>query len=891
MLRWMPDRYRELRDLVWGARPDRDVDEELATHVALRAEELEAQGMTAEEARREAQRRFGDAERWRRETLSEAELEQRGRHRTERLDTIRRELRLALRSLARARTFTLIAVLTLALGIGANTAIFSVVNGVLLRPLPVSWLRDLVVVQGDLPGLDLYGTPISVGEALDLAERRDLFQSFTAYSRPTLNLTGAGEPQRIAAVSTVGQFFDVFGARPQLGRLYRAEDSRDGNHKVVVLSHAFWQELTGGDPRVIGTSLRLNDTAFEVIGVLRPDFRYPRTAQLWIPREVLPQHLVPEQRLTLGLTAVARPQPGLTVEQLRGQLGAEAKRWHERYGGQAYEPTAQHTVVAAPFVEFLAGQLRPILRVLMGAVGLVLLISCANVASLQLVRSTGRARELAVRAALGAGRWPLVRQLFAESLALGVAGGVVGLGIGALLIRLIARSDAAQFALLRDVRLDGAVLAFTAVVTLVAAVLFGTIPAVRASDVAAGEVLRGSARGTSAGPARGRFLQGAVVVQVALALVLLLGSGLVVRSMNRLLDADPGFETASIHTMRVALSGARYGDRGAGMAFHDALLERLRAVPGIQMAGMVYGLPFDNLDNSSPFNVVGRAAAADEPKRHARMWYAGGDYFQTMGIALVRGRLFTDADDGNGQVVSVIDETLARQFFPNEDPIGKQIAQGIESTIVGVVRAVKKDDLAEPDKATIYYPFRQTQWMVSNMSVVVRSTLPASATATALRAAVRELDGSIPVFDVMPMAERVERSLGTRRLAMGVLGGFAALALLLSALGVYGVLSYGVSQRTRELGVRLALGARPREVVTMVLRGGLGLTAVGLAVGAVAFLGMGGALGALLYGIGPRDPVTLATGAALLALVAAFGCYIPARRAARVDPITALRAE
>jgi len=891
MLRWMPDRYRELRDLVWGARPDRDVDEELATHVALRAEELEAQGMTPEEARREARRRFGDAERWRRETLSEAEQEQRGRDRTERLDAIRREVRLALRSLGRAPTFTLIAVLTLALGIGANTAIFSVVNGVLLRPLPVPWLHDLVVVQTDLPGLDLHGGPISVGEALDLAERRDLFQSFTAYSRPTLNLTGSGEPQRIAAVSTVGQYFDVFGARPQLGRLYRAEDSRNGNHKVVVLSHAFWQELTGGDPRVVGTSLRLNGEAYEVIGVLAPEFRYPRTAQLWTPREVLPQHLGAQQRLTMILTAVGRPQPGITPEQLRTQLRTEAERWHERYRGEAYDPAARHTVAAVPFLDHLSGELRPILRVLMGAVGLVLLIACANVASLQLVRSTGRARELAVRAALGAGRWPLVRQLFVESLVLGAAGGVVGLGIGALLIRLIARSDAAQFALLRDVQLDGAVLAFTAVITLVAAVLFGTIPAFRASDVAAGEVLRGSARGTSAGPARGRFLQGAVVVQVALALVLLLGSGLVVRSLSRLLDADPGFRTAGVHTMRVALSGDRYAGNAPRMAFHDALLERLRGVPGVELAGTVYGLPFDSQDNSSPFQIVGRAAGADEPKRHARMWFAGGDYFQAMGIALVRGRLFTDADDDGGQVVSVIDETLARQFFPSEDPIGKQLEQGLESTIVGVVRAVKKDDLAEPGKATIYYPIAQAQWVAGNTAVVVRSALPAGATATALRAAVRELDGSIPVFEVMSMEERVERSLGTRRLAVGVLGGFAVLALLLAALGIYGVLSYGVSQRTRELGVRLALGARPREVVTMVLRGGLALTAVGLVAGALAFLALGGALDALLYGIGPRDPVTLATGAALLALVAAFGCYIPARRAARVDPITALRAE
>jgi putative ABC transport system permease protein len=485
-----------------------------------------------------------------------------------------------------------------------------------------------------------------------------------------------------------------------------------------------------------------------------------------------------------------------------------------------------------------------------------------------------------------------VRQYLMESLLLATGGGLVGLGVGVLVFRIIARSGAAELAMLRDSRLDLTVLAFTSGITIIAALAFGTAPAIRAARVNAGDVLKETAgRGSSAGRAQSRMLNSAVVVQVSLALVLLLGSGLAIRSLARLLAVDPGFRPEHVLTMQLSVRGAHYSTPASQLAFHDALLERLRATPGIEAAGTASGVPFTSTGNSSPFRIVGHEPGPGEPKRHANMWHAGGDYFRAAGIQLIAGRTFTDADAQGAEPVSIIDEALAKQFFPNEDPIGKQIVQGMGTTIIGVVRSVKKEDLAAPDKASVYYPYRQTPWAIGTMTVVVRTSLPMSAAAGVLRSAVRELDPNLPMFDIVPMRERIDRSLGTRRLAMRVLTGFAALSLVLAVLGIYGVLSYGVAQRTQELGIRMALGAQPGDVIRLVVRNGLALVGIGLALGTAAFVGLGRVLAALLYGVGPRDPLTLLGGIALLMLAALLACWLPARRATRVDPVRALRAE
>jgi predicted permease len=808
------------------------------------------------------------------------------------MSELARDLRQAIRGIVARPLVATVIVITLALGIGANTAIFSVVDAVLLHPLRVPWVNELVVLQDDFSGLNLHHTQISPGEAEDLFARTDLFQAATAFGGGTLNLTGRGEPRRLAAVTTLGDFFTVFGARPYLGHLYRAEDSRNGDYRVAVLSYAFWKDLTGGDPRIIGTTLRLNDEAYEVVGVLAPEFRYPHRAQLWIPMPLSPEMLAPAQRGSLSVTAIARPRPEITARQLHDQLAREAAQWHARYGATGYTPASGQTLVSEPFVQYLAGELRPILLVLAGAVVFVLLIACVNVAGLQLVRGEGRTKELTIRAALGADRRQLVQQLFAESLVLAAAGGLAGIGVGAVVIRLIARSEAGQFAMLHDARLDPTVLAFTAVVTIVAALLFGTLPALRAARVNASDALKDAAgRGLSAGPGRRGFLQGAAVAQVALALVLLLGSGLAIRSLAKLLDTDPGFRPAQVMTMQLSLDQARYPTPASRLAFQDALLERLRATPGIQSAGTAFGMPFTDLGTSSPFRVVGQPATADGQRPHANLWYVGGDYFRTLGIPLRAGRVFTNADVDGAERVAIIDEALAKQFFPGENPIGRQIDQRGTATIVGVVGSVKKSDLTAPEKAAIYYPYAQAGGQTRSTSVAVRSTLPASAVAELMRAAVRDIDRDLPVYDVVPMQERVDRSLGTRRLAMVVLTSFAALSLLLALLGIYGMLSYGVSQRRHEIGIRLALGATPRAVVRLVVRNGLTFVAAGVAVGIAVFLGVGRAMAAMLYGVGTRDPLTIVVGVVLLVAAALVASWIPAWRAARVDPIEALRSE
>jgi putative ABC transport system permease protein len=608
---------------------------------------------------------------------------------------------------------------------------------------------------------------------------------------------------------------------------------------------------------------------------------------------VTPRSLAePYARASEVLTAIARLQPGVAVDRLPGLLSAEAGRWHERFGSDVYPAAQGHTLTMQPFLEYLAGELRQILLVLAGAVAVVLLIACANVASLQLVRGALRAREVAIRTALGAARWQLVRQLLVENTLLAAAGGVLGIGVGDLLIRAISHSEAGTFVMLRGARLDPLVLAFTGVVTVVAALLFGIVPAFRTARVdAVGALSDASGRRTSTGRKTNRFLQGAAVAQVALALVLLLGSGLLIRSLAKLLSADAGFRPEHVMTMGISVDGARYATPASRLAFHDALVERLEAIPGVQFAGTAWGLPFTDLGTSSPFRIAGRPVATDAQQPHANMWYVGGDYFRAMGIQLVAGRTFTRADADGAQPVSIIDEALAHQFFPNEDPIGQEINQGPTSTIIGVVRSVKKDDLGAPDKAAVYYPYSQTAWAIGRLSVAVRTTLPMGSVGSLLRAAVRDLDPTLPIFDVVPMRERVGRSLGARQLGMSVLTGFAGLSLLLAVLGIYGVLSFGVSQRQHEIGIRLALGARPGGVVGLVVRGGLLVIVAGLVIGVLGFLVLDRVMASLVYGIGTHDPATIAIAVAVLAGAGGLACYVPARRAASIDPVEALRAE
>jgi putative ABC transport system permease protein len=611
-----------------------------------------------------------------------------------------------------------------------------------------------------------------------------------------------------------------------------------------------------------------------------------------MPYVLTPRAFEPGQRGTLIMTPVARLRDGIAPEQVRDGMRRELASWADKYDSDGYLDESAYRVRSMPLTDMLSGELRPVLLALLGAVMVVLFIACANIASLQLVRTTGRSREIAVRAALGAGRWPIVRQFLVESLALALLGGLVGVALGMLALRALAQWDGTAYQALRDVRLDATVLALTIGVTLLAGLAFGVVPAWRASRVDAHDALKAnSSRSASLGEARHRFLQVAVVAQVALTLVLLLGSGVMVRSLSRLLDTDPGFRAENTLSMQIAPPGSRYSWARRSELYRQ-LLDVLRVIPGVESVGMTASLPFSDMGvDSSPFQIHGAPPLPEGQQRHAAAIPVSPDFFRTLGIPMLRGRAFTDADGPKAPPVVIVDDQLAKQYFPNEDPVGRVIDHfGSSLTIVGVVSTIHQAELGGEHKAAVYYPLAQQAF--PSVGITVRSAMPADAIMSSVRRAIQSIDPMLAIYDVQAMPVRIERSLGTRRLAVTVLGGFATVALLLAMLGTYGVLSYSTSQRTRELGIRLALGADPGEVVRMVLRNGLMLASIGIVVGAVIYEGIGGrVLSALLYGVGARDPLTLGVGVVLLASAAWLACWIPARRAASVDPAVTLRTE
>jgi putative ABC transport system permease protein len=801
------------------------------------------------------------------------------------------DLRYALRHLVKHPGFTTIAVLTLALGIGANTAVFSVVNAVLFRPLPTPGLDRLHVIRGDHLGLGLRNTQLAPAEVLDLTQRTDVFEAVTGIDVRDRTLTGFGDPARISVAQTIGDFSGVFAPRPTVGAFYRPEQSIEGPYHVAVVSHGFWQQQGGGDTSFVGGTIELDGIAHEVIGVMPADFGYPRHAQVWVPFAYVGRFSGPFGRGIWGMTAVARTPAGMTDAQLAAHLSSEAERWRDLY---APGTDVTRRLNATGFVGYVAGTLQPILLVLMGAVVFVLIIAAANVASLQLVRATARSKELAVRAAIGAGRAHIARQLLVESALLAVGGGTVGLWVGVLSLELLERWPPAQLWLVSHIRLDGTVLAFTGLVALATAVAFGVLPALRGARVDPGDVLSATSRGASAGRRFSRLLQANVATQLALALLLLLGSGLMIRTLARLLAADSGFEPANVVTAQISVPGTVYDSAERRLAFFDSVLERLRALPGVGDVALVWGLPFSGQNDSSPFAIPNRPAEPGDPERHAEGRMVSGGYFEAMGIPLLRGRDFDDTERPEGPFVAIVDQTFAEQFFPGADPVGQPLLHyrggSTPSTIIGVVGRVDHDEIGDAPKAVVYHSYRQIPFQTWR-SVVIRSDRPVGQMANMIRSVVSDLDPNVPVYDVQTMEGRVERSLGPQRLALLALGGFAGLSLMLSALGVYGVMRYTTTQRTREFGIRVAVGADARAVLALVLRQGVTAIAIGLAVGIPAALALTRLMRSILFGVSPHDPIVYVAATVLLTAVGLLASWLPARRAARIDPMEALRYE
>jgi putative ABC transport system permease protein len=888
-----PPRWRRYLRF-WRTDVAADVRDEIAFHIEESVTAQMTAGVTEADARRIATERFGNTDQIARVMRALAIERESTVRRAEFFSSLGRDLRFARRQLAKRPGFTIVAILTLALGIGANTAIFSAVNAVLLHPLPVHDLDQLVLVRSNIPKLPLMNANLDAAEVLEMVDHPGVFQSVAGYTGSSLIFAGNNHAQRLQSHQTVGPFFDVLGVTPALGRFYRPDESTPGRHRVVVLSWDLWQEL-GGQPSILGKKMDFLLGTYEVIGVAPRGFHYPRSAQVWVPYPIAPAGACGDARRTADgypcrvyhgvmiMGVVGRLRPGVRPAQLKDYLDRTVARLHPD------NPRSDFYFSSIGIVSALAGELRPALLALLGAVGFVLLIACANVASLQLVHGAARTREMAVRTALGAERGMIMRQLLVENLVLSIGGGTLGLALGYAILKLLAVAGGAQMPALATVTLDRTVLAFTALATIASGLIFGLVPAVRSSRVDLQSGLKEGGRGQSVGAGKNRLLHAWVVLQVALTLVLLLGSSLMIRTMASLLAQDPGFRTSQVSTMQITATGPRYRAQGSlGRMFAD-VLERTSRAPGVISAGLVSSLPFTGGSNSSMFKMESVPDDPTGPARHADMQAVGGDYFQAMGIPLLRGRLFNGGDVSGSTPVVIVDERLVQQFFGSTDPIGKRILQdGPLATIVGVVASIAQVELGETAKATIYYPASQQNWH-AGMYVVVRSAMPLATVTGLVRSAVANVDPTAPVFDSRLMEERVSATLAPRRLTMTVMSGLAVVSLLLAICGLYGVISYVVSQRSTEFGIRLALGAQTNQVRAMVVRQGLGLAVGGIAIGLIGAAAGTKALESLLYGISARDPMSFALAAVVLGLVAVGASYLPARRATRVSPVDALR--
>jgi putative ABC transport system permease protein len=797
--------------------------------------------------------------------------------------TFLQDLRFAARLFRRSPGFTAIAVAAIAIGIGANSAIFSVVNGVLLKTLPYRDPDGIVMVwERNLPR----GRETNVaGPANFLAwrEENDVFEQMAAVTMTFgVNLTGAGEPVEVKAQAVNAEFFPILGVSPELGRAFSKEEE-DGRRDVVVISHRLWQQrLRGAD--VVGQAVTLNGRAQVIAGIMPPGFHFrDRTVDVWYPLAIPAEARVPRGR---SLVPLARLKPGVTVQEMDTISARLTARWPQFDTGWVTN--------VRPIAEEITGDVRPALLVLLGAVGFVLLIACANVANLLLARSTARQRELALRAALGADRGRLARQLLAESLLLAAGGGLLGLALAWAGVHLLTATLADQVAFPRvdAIGIDARVLAFTAAIAVLSGVVFGLAPALASASINLNDALKEGGRTGSSGRL-GRLRGLFVIVEVALALVLLAGAGLLLRSFARILDTDPGFDPEHVLTMQLTLPSAKYGDAAKRGQFYQSLLDSLGGVPGLRAAGTVSFLPMNGLAAATGFTIIGQPvpAAGQEPVAEVRIYL--GDYFQAMGIPLRAGRLFTDREQREPNSAIVINEALARQYFPNQDPIGQHLkvswnGEGPDE-IVGIVGDVKMTSIEETIRPAVYYPYSRTPY--SGETLVVRAAGDPAALAPAVIDKVHAIDADLPVSAVRPMTAVLARSMAQRRLLMVLLAVFAGVALVLATVGIYGVMSYMVSQRTQEIGIRMALGAERGEVVRMVLGHALRLAAAGLAAGAAVGLALTGLLQSLLYDVQPTDPLTFGAVAALLMAVAAVAGSVPALRATRIDPLAALRAD
>jgi putative ABC transport system permease protein len=800
------------------------------------------------------------------------------------------DLRYAVRMLLKDRGFTLIAVLTLSLGIGANTAIFSAVNAVLLRPLPYPEPDRLVTFYWLSTTKGLSDATVDLPEqAFDyIRDRSQTFESMALYESPGFNLMDGDRPERLNGATVAYDFFRVFKQEPILGRAFLPEENIPGNNNFVILSQGLWQRRFGSDPEIVGKTINLNNVPNVVVGIMASGFDFPDHSELWVPVGINPQ----SPNYSWYLSPIGRLKPGLTIEDAQREVVALFSEFARQQNWP--QDNSSPNIVAMPLKQGIVRDVRTPLFVLLGAVALVLLIACANIANLLLARATSRSREIAIRHCLGASSARLLRQLLTESMMLALAGAVGGLLLAVWGVQAVKLLSPEEVPRIEQVGIDPVVLLFTFGIALSTGLLFGVVPAMRSARVNLHESLKEGARGTAAVSTR-RLNNAFVVAQLALSLVLLVGAGLLLKSFNNLLAIDPGLRPEHVLTARLELPRSKYTDESQVRNFYGQLIERVEGLPGVRAAGVCQRLPFNGKSDGNQFTVEGGEPAPDEPVPVA--WYRDvtPGYFEAMGIPVLKGRPVEETDTETAPPVALVNDHLARTYWPGQDPVGKRIRWGRASwgtplmTVVGVIASVKDNSLNEESRFYIYVPFAQSvDW---ETSLAVRTTGDPAAMLSAVRGQVSALDPELPLYEVATMEQAVARSLVTKRLTNILLAGFAATALLLAMIGIYGVMSLGVTSRTHEFGIRLALGARPHDVLRLVIGQGMKLAFAGVAVGLIGAMWLTELLASLLYEVEPTDPVIFSGVALVLCLAAMAACYLPARRATRVDPMVALRYE
>jgi putative ABC transport system permease protein len=875
MFRLLRDRLRGLvaRETVLS-----EIRDELQFHEDRLAEQLERDGMPRNLARAEARRRVGNRGR-----LHDEGYDVRGGGYVEALV---QDVSYAVRRLAANPGFTLVALVTLALGIGANTAIFSIASGVLLQPPPFQDPGRLVMIWNDNSRISEQHDWHSYPNYVDYRDLSTVFSGVSAFNLRSWTLTGGGDPERIPGCYATANLFDVLGVRPLYGRTFTREEDLGGSTNVVIVSYGFWQRRFGGRPGALGQSVVLNGASRTIVGIMPKGFAFPEgRTELWVP---IPAPQYRSQRSAMWLQMIGRLKPGVTLVRAQEDLRRVNADIHARVPQQA-----GYGVFVESYADHVVGRVRPAILILLGAVACVLLIACTNVANLLLARGATRQREIALRAAIGAGRGRLVRQLLTESLVLAVLGGLAGGALGWWCLHILLSAAPPDLPRVQEIGIDGRVLAFTAVATMVTGIAFGLVPALQTARTDPGSVLKEGARGSSGS---GVWIRRVLVVaEVALAVVLLVGAGLMIRSYLTLQRVDLGFRTDHVLTGEVVLQGARYNDAAPAVEFYRQLTGRLAAMPGVQGAAAISTIFLTATPSSTNFSIEGRPDFRPEDAVEVPTDSVTPTYFSVMDVPLLAGRMFTDADSEKAPPVVIINETMAKRFWPGETPIGRRIKWGTLSTnspwmtIVGVVgdgRRTGYDAVVRPET---YMPHAQTG--DAAMTVVVHTTGDPAPAAPELTSIVKALDPQVAVQRVRPLETIVSAMTSERRLNTILLGGFAVIATVLALVGLYGVMAYSVQQRTRELGVRLALGASGSRVMGIVLKEGLQLVALGLAIGVGISLVSGRLIAKILYHVNPTDPATLAAIVGMTLAVCTIACTVPALRAWRVDPATALRAE